>query len=116
MAPSRTLKGTDSVVAIGVRLWPHGRDNCPPSAPLYSACYDRGGIDWEAKRRRKPIGTRSYSPSEGLSGRNHKETCAGCIFSLTTPTSSLLNASKSVSSRSLAEKASSVLLASYFLR
>jgi hypothetical protein len=29
---------------------------------------------------------RSYSPSEGLSGRNHKETWAGCIVSFTTPT------------------------------
>jgi hypothetical protein len=49
------------------------------------------------------------------SGRNHSETWAGCIVSLTTPTSSPPKASRSVSSRSLAEKASRVFLASYFL-
>ena len=56
------------------------------------------------------------SPSEALSGRNHKETCAGCIVSLTTPTRSLLSAFRSVSSLSLVEKASRVFAASYFLR
>src|SRR5215217_2132542 len=49
------------------------------------------------------------------SGGNHTETCAGCIVSLTTLAKSWLKASRSVSSRSLAEKASSVLVASYFL-
>ena len=39
----------------------------------------------------------------------HKETWEGCIVSLTTPTRSSLNASRSVSSRSWAEKASRVL-------
>jgi hypothetical protein len=46
-------------------------------------------------------------------GRSHKETCSGCIVSLTTPTTSLLRASRSVSSRSLAEKDSRVFAASY---
>src|SRR5215212_7536565 len=49
------------------------------------------------------------------SGCNHKETWAGCIVSLTTPTRSSLRASRSVSSLSAAEKASRVLAASYFL-
>ena len=46
----------------------------------------------------------------GGSGRSHKETCAGCIVSLTTSTRSSLKASRSVSSLSLAEKASRVFL------
>jgi hypothetical protein len=50
------------------------------------------------------------------SGRSHKETCAGCIVSLTTPTRSSLKASRSVSSLSLVEKAFSVFAESYFLR
>src|SRR5215212_5287800 len=54
-------------------------------------------------------------PFEVVSGRNHKETCAGCIVSLTTLTTSLLRASRFVSSRSLDENASNVFLASYFL-
>src|SRR5215218_3457191 len=56
-----------------------------------------------AVRRRHARVAVIYSPSEGLSGRNHKETWAGCIVSFTTPTSSLFNASR-------------VFLASYFLR
>ena len=51
---------------------------------------------------------------ECVSGRSHKETWAGCIVSLTTPTRSPLRASRSVSSLSLAEKASRVFAASYF--
>jgi hypothetical protein len=49
-------------------------------------------------------------------GLNHSEACSGCIVSLTTETSSSLNASRSVSLRSWTEKASRVFLASYFLR
>jgi hypothetical protein len=49
------------------------------------------------------------------SAGNHSETCAGCSVSLTTPTRSAFSASRSVSSLSLAEKASRVFLASYFL-
>jgi hypothetical protein len=45
------------------------------------------------------------------SGCNHTETCAGCIVSLTTLVKSSLKAPRSVSSRSLAEKASSALAA-----
>jgi hypothetical protein len=56
------------------------------------------------------------SPFGAVAGRNHKETWAGCIVSLTTPTTSLFSACKSVSSLSFAEKASRVFLASYFLR
>src|SRR5215213_4575451 len=57
-----------------------------------------------------------FSFRAGESGCNHSETCVGCIVSLTTPTRSSLKASRSVSSLSLAEKASRVFLASYFLR
>jgi hypothetical protein len=53
--------------------------------------------------------------SRAVSGRSHNETCAGCIVSLTTPTRSSFNTSRSVSSLSLAEKASRVFLASYLL-
>jgi hypothetical protein len=49
-------------------------------------------------------------------GRSHKDTWAGCTVSRTTDVNSLFNASRSVSSRSFAEKVSSVFLASYFLR
>ena len=66
------------------------------------------------------LGLATYSgpslPLRGSSGRSHKETWEGCIVSLTTPTRSSLRASRSVSSLSLAEKASRVFLASYFLR
>ena len=55
-------------------------------------------------------------PLVGGSGRNHKETWAGCIVSLTTSSKSSLKGSRSVPSRSLAEKASRVLAALYFLR
>ena len=55
-------------------------------------------------------------PLAGGTWRNHSETCAGCIVSLTAPTRSSLKASKSVSSLSLAEKASRVFLASYLRR
>ena len=51
-----------------------------------------------------------------VSRRNQSETWAGCIVSLTTITRSSLKASRSVSSRILAEKASRVFIASYFLR
>jgi hypothetical protein len=55
-------------------------------------------------------------PFGAVSGRNHTETWAGCIVSFTTPTRSPFRASRSVSSRSLAAKASRVFLASYLLR
>jgi hypothetical protein len=58
------------------------------------------------------VGKVCYSLSEC----SHKETWAGCMVSLTTPTRSSLSASRSVSLRSLAEKASRVLAASYLLR
>ena len=62
---------------------------------------------------------RSDEPAElpfiDVSGLSHSETCAGCIVSLTTPTRSSLNASRSVSLRNWAEKASRVFLASYLL-
>jgi hypothetical protein len=53
---------------------------------------------------------------EAVSGGSHTDTWAGCIVSLTTPTSSPFNASRSVWSLSLAENASRVFLASYLLR
>jgi hypothetical protein len=52
----------------------------------------------------------------GGSGFSHRETWAGCIVSLTTPMRSPLRESRSVSSRSLEEKASRVFLASYLRR
>ena len=70
---------------------------------------------WCAPRRIGRYRT-SCLPFGGLSGRNQSETWAGCIVSLTTPTRSSFNASRSVSSLSLEEKASKVFLASYFLR
>ena len=60
-------------------------------------------------------GSSDFLSFEDFSDRNHKETCAGCIVSLTTPTKSSFNAVRSVSSLSVAEKVSNVLLASYFL-
>jgi hypothetical protein len=54
-------------------------------------------------------------PFEAVSGRSHNETWAGCIVSLTTPTSSSFSASRSVSSLSLTEKSARVFLASYLL-
>ena len=53
---------------------------------------------------------------EGVSSRSHSDAWAGCIVSLTTPTKSPLKASRSVSSRKWAEKASRVFLVSYLLR
>src|SRR5215207_4480179 len=70
---------------------------------------------WCAPRRIGRYRT-SCLPFGGLSGRNHIETWAGCIVSLITPARSLFSVSRSVPSRSLAEKASRVFLASYFLR
>jgi hypothetical protein len=65
------------------------------------------------------LGLATYScsalPLGAGSGRSHSETWAGCIVSLTTLTRSSLKASRSVSSLSLAENASRVLAASYFL-
>ena len=65
------------------------------------------------------LGQATYSglsviPGEG-SGRSHRDTCAGCMVSLTTPSRSPLNASRSVSSLSFEEKASRVFCASYLL-
>src|SRR5215207_8582639 len=57
----------------------------------------------------------SMLPSGLVSGRIHNETWAGCIASLTTPTRSSLNASRSVSSRNWAENPLSVLATSNFL-
>jgi hypothetical protein len=48
------------------------------------------------------------------SGRNHSEARAGCIVALTTPSTSSLKESRSVSSRNLELKVASVLAASYF--
>ena len=57
----------------------------------------------------------SLSFFQAVSGRSHSETCAGCIVSLATDTSSSLSAARSVSSRNRALKAARVFLASYFL-
>src|SRR5215208_1518643 len=57
----------------------------------------------------------AFSPFGDVSGRSHRETRSGRIVSRTTVTSSAFKPSRSVSSRSLAENASSVFLASYFL-
>ena len=60
-------------------------------------------------------GYSAFSRRGVVSGRNHSETLAGCMVSSTVVTNSAFKLSRSVSSRSLAEKASSVFLASYFL-
>jgi hypothetical protein len=67
------------------------------------------------RRRRENSSWWPPAPPHFGGDRNHIETCAGCIVSLTTPTRSSFSASRCVSSRSLAEKASRVFLASYFL-
>jgi hypothetical protein len=67
---------------------------------------------YEGQRHRLTI----CSTFASVSGRNHSETCVGCIVALTTLTRSSLKASRSVSWFSMAEKASNVFLASYLLR
>ena len=57
-----------------------------------------------------------WLPLRGSSGsHSHNETWAGCRLSPTALLKTLLNASRSVSSRCLTEKASRVYAASYFL-
>jgi hypothetical protein len=65
-------------------------------------------------QRKVVIGYSACSPVGAVSGRNHTETCAGCIVSLTTPNKSLLRASRSVSFFNLVEKASRVFLVGSF--
>jgi hypothetical protein len=83
-------------------------------------------VDEGVRATRHTLGKHPLGPSfdqpdassffEAVSGRSHNETCSGCIVSLTTLVKSSLKASRSVSSLSLAEKASRVFLASYLLR
>jgi hypothetical protein len=68
--------------------------------------------EYEGQRHRLS----SCSSFASVSGRNHSETCVGCIVPLTTVKRSSLKASRSVSWFSVAEKASNVFLASYLLR
>src|SRR5215469_13331892 len=49
-------------------------------------------------------------------GRNHSETCAGCIVSCTTATNCSRNSVKSTSVRSVSLKAAKTLAASYLRR
>src|SRR4028119_2454507 len=58
----------------------------------------------------------AYRHSRACGFLSHKPMWEGCIVSLTTPARFSPRASRSVSSRSLAEKASRVFLASYLLR
>src|SRR5215213_3848358 len=81
-----------------------------PGTPRYMSVGDDGG------ERAQIVGRSSCLPFKGVSERSQSETCAGCIVSLTTETSSAFSASRSVSSRRVAEKASRVFLASYLLR
>ena len=106
------------------------RGSQPPAPPVAFRCPSPAQSRTKQRcSRRTPSGKRSLAtppvptrpahaclPFEAMSGRNHTETWAGCIVSLTTPTRSPLNASRSVSSLSFAENASRVFLASYFLR
>src|SRR5215208_7346211 len=98
------------------------RDLCRTAHPLprvwqvAGAEGSQGDNSFLTSLGQRPSPASERSPFCAGSGRNHKETCAGCIVSLTTPTSSLFSACRSVSSLSFAEKASSVFLASYFLR
>src|SRR5215207_9155009 len=90
-----------------LRLWEEIADRFGESS------HHRGWVN-KGKRAYSSLGCRKVALfiSSGLS---HTETWPGCIDSLTTPTSSLFSASRSVSSLSLAEKLSRVFLASYFL-
>jgi hypothetical protein len=103
------------VVARSSRLWVSAglaAPTCPLPITYPSLCEARhpDAIGEKPVARYCPA-----PPFEVVSGRSHSETWAGCIVSLTTPTRSLLNASRSVSSRSFIENSSSVLAASYFL-
>ncbi len=95
---SSTVEPQPSKLVMGVRF---------PSPALAPS-----GQEDEPHRHRLAV----RLPFASVSGRNHSETCAGCIVLLTTATRSSLRASRSVSWLSVAEKASRVFLASYFLR
>ena len=81
----------------------------------YRAWAEMPPMGWTKRWARLKLLLRSAALWDG-SGRSRREIWAGCIVSLTTPMRSPLKASRSVSSRSLAEKASRVFLASYLLR
>src|SRR5829696_8543217 len=122
------------ILAISVALGARQRAKSSSQAPLYVLGWGGEGGDCYCELPRIPLPrtpvnraakAHSLCPASRIaallfshcsgSGRNHSETWAGCIVSLTTPTSSAFSASKSVSSLSLADKASRVFLASYFL-
>ena len=69
-----------------------------------------GDVDAAAARVARLWKRAGHSRSSGL--RSHSETCAGCIVSWTTAPRSVPSASRSTSSLSRAEKASSVAAAS----
>ena len=77
----------------------HRAENSPKGYPKYHTDATRYAGDLLGLYA-KPL------PLDAVSGRNHSETWAGCIVSLTTPTTSLLRACRSVSSLSLTERAS----------
>jgi hypothetical protein len=58
---------------------------------------------------------RSLHPG-GIDGRSHTDTRAGCMVDVTVSTRSMQSSSRSISSRSRAEKLSTVLTASYLCR
>ena len=73
-----------------------------------------------AERMDEALGLATYSSPSlplrgGLGSRSHSETWAGCRVSPTALVKSLLNASRSVSSRTMTVKVSRVYAASYFL-
>jgi hypothetical protein len=94
-----------ALLAVSTDIHPSIRELCQgevrrnlfQTSPLVRSCYS------------------AFSTFRDVAGRNHREMWAGCIVSLTTPTRSSLNASRSVSFRNCAEKVSKVFLASYFL-
>ena len=102
------------------RLLPSVRENC--TRGVLSVRLSDGKCMPSATAQVSTLSGDSFSQPctssffEAVSGRSHNDTCAGCIVSRITPTSSLFSSSRSVSSRSLAEKAPSVFAASYFLR
>src|SRR5215211_1145440 len=67
---------------------------------------DRPALFHTARSGPDQGGYSAFSAFGGVSGRSHRETCSGCIVSLTTVTGSAFKPSRSVSYLSLAEKPS----------
>src|SRR5215467_1274544 len=75
-------------------------------SPLHFSSEEPGGVALQVAR--------CFSSWSG--GRNHSETCAGCIVSCTTPSKCSRNWFKSTSWRKVALKAATTFTASYLRR